>query len=253
MSVALRVLAIWLALNALLVAVWAWIGWFARRARTEVRRRRAEIAFTTLGMAAILASLSLINPGVRHAVTPIVNSALGLTRAHEDRRLFDVPGGSTAPFGSPGPAHAPSTATAPGSAGGASDQSDPGEKGPRGPRGLSLTGAHAGRLPLRPRVADRLDRTVSRPEPLPVTVTVTDAFPRGLAGAVALTSGSAVRMERRLRPFVACVKLPGHRGRRGGLDPFPGRVPSRSETPACGGCSSRGPARTWEPGDTGSR
>jgi hypothetical protein len=120
MSVALRVLAIWLALNALLVAVWAWIGWFARRARTEVRRRRAEIAFTTLGMAAILASLSLINPGVRHAVTPIVNSALGLTRAHEDRRLFDVPGGSTAPFGSPGPAHAPSTATAPGSAGGAS-------------------------------------------------------------------------------------------------------------------------------------
>jgi hypothetical protein len=120
MSVALRVLAIWLALNALLVAVWAWIGWFARRARTEVRRRRAEIAFTTLGMAAILASLSLINPGVRHAVTPIVNSALGLTRAHEDRRLFDVPGDSTAPFGSPGPAHAPSTATAPGSAGGAS-------------------------------------------------------------------------------------------------------------------------------------
>ena len=86
MSVALRVLAVWLALNALLVAVWAWIGWFARRGRTDVRRRRAEIAFTTLGMAAILASLSLINPGVRHAVTPIVNSALGLTPAQEDRR-----------------------------------------------------------------------------------------------------------------------------------------------------------------------
>ncbi|MDP9297590.1 MAG: hypothetical protein M3O98_02835 [Actinomycetota bacterium] len=122
----LRVLAIWLALNALLVAVWAWIGWFARRARTDVRRRRAEIAFTTLGMAAILASLSLINPGVRHAVTPIVNSALGLTRAQEDRRPFGVPeGGSTGPFGSPGPARAPSTATAPGSAGGGSRLAEP--------------------------------------------------------------------------------------------------------------------------------
>ena len=125
MSVALRVLAVWLALNALLVAVWAWIGWFARRGRTDVRRRRAEIAFTTLGMAAILASLSLINPGVRHAVTPIVNSALGLTPAQEDRRLFDVPGGSAGPFGSLGPAHAPSTATAPGLSGGGSRHAEP--------------------------------------------------------------------------------------------------------------------------------
>jgi hypothetical protein len=122
MSVVLRVLGVWLALNALIVAVWAWIGWFARRARSDVRRRRAEVAFTTLGVAAILASLSLINPGIRSAVSPIVNTALGLTRTHESRPVLGVPGIATGPFGSPGPAPAPTAAS----------RRAPRETGPRG-------------------------------------------------------------------------------------------------------------------------
>ena len=113
MSVVLRVLGIWLALNALLVAVWAGIAWFARRARSDVRRHRAEVAFTTLGVAAVLASLSLINPGVRSALSPIVNTALGLTRTHESRHVLEVPGISTGPFGSPAPAHAPTAGLTP--------------------------------------------------------------------------------------------------------------------------------------------
>jgi hypothetical protein len=114
LSTALRVVAVWLVVNVLLVAVWAGVGWFARRARGEIRRRRAEVAFTALGTAAVLATLSLVNPGVRHAVSPIVNSALGLTRNTEGHV---APGSTRIPttsIGSTGPGRGPITTTGPG-------------------------------------------------------------------------------------------------------------------------------------------
>jgi hypothetical protein len=165
LGTALRVVAVWLVVNLLLVVLWAGVAWFARRARGEVRRRRAEVAFTAIGTAAILAALSLVNPGVRQAVTPIVNSALGLTRTVDGHGNAPTRSPSTSP-GSFGAGLAPSTFAPTGS----------------GPAGRGSSGSHSTDPIVGRRISHDQPPGVSSPSPTPAACPDTGPAPTGSTG-----------------------------------------------------------------------
>src|SRR5256712_5164517 len=86
MNIVLWVVLAWLALNVLLVVIWAGVGRFASRAIDEARALfRAEVVLTALGALVMLGGVSLASPAVRQAVKSAVLSVTelgGSTPAH---------------------------------------------------------------------------------------------------------------------------------------------------------------------------